>query len=104
MNPSHPHHLHGTALLVAVVSMLVGGQLVRPLSADESGDDESRVVKAKLVVSPAGEPRPALKYPLLPPLLDRQPGNAAIMYTRIAVGFGDTCPPGELEKVVEALL
>jgi hypothetical protein len=35
-----------------------------------------------LTVTPAAEPRPALRYELLPPLRDRQPGNAALAYFR----------------------
>ena len=32
---------------------------------------------------PAREPRPALKYQLLPPLLERRPGNAALHYLKV---------------------
>ncbi len=46
-----------------------------------AGDDEIPTVK--MVVYPAAEPRPALKYQLLPPLIDRRPGNAAVFYNRI---------------------
>jgi len=40
--------------------------------------DQTRVVK--MTIHPAAEPTPALKYALLPALLDQQPGNAAPMY------------------------
>ena len=36
----------------------------------------------KLSLAPAAEPRPALKYELLPPLVERKPGNAAPFYYR----------------------
>lgn len=36
----------------------------------------------KLTVTPAAEPRPALRYELLPPLREKQPGNAALAYYR----------------------
>jgi hypothetical protein len=35
-----------------------------------------------LILTPAAEPRPALKYLLLPELRDQQPGNAALVYMR----------------------
>ncbi len=37
----------------------------------------------KIVLYPAREPRPALKYQLLPPLLERRPGNAAVQYLKV---------------------
>lgn len=39
-------------------------------------------VTKKLVLHPQSEPRPALKYLLLPSFLDRRPGNAAVNYGR----------------------
>lgn len=36
-----------------------------------------------ITLYPAAEPQPALKYQLLPPLLDRRPGNAAVWWNRI---------------------
>ena len=36
-----------------------------------------------LVLHPAAEPRPALKYQLLPTALERHPGNAAVMYGKV---------------------
>ncbi len=41
----------------------------------------------RLTLHPAAEPRPALKYKLLPELLDRRPGNAALWYNKIALTF-----------------
>ena len=37
----------------------------------------------QIVLYPAAEPRPALKYQLLPPFLERRPGNAAVWWNRI---------------------
>jgi hypothetical protein len=37
----------------------------------------------KVVLHPMGEPCPALKYQLLPPLSERRPGNAAIHYLKV---------------------
>jgi len=43
--------------------------------------DEPETVK--LVLHPAPEPRPAMKYFLYPPLLERRPGNAAVLYGKV---------------------
>lgn len=37
----------------------------------------------RFVVHPADAPLPALKYQLLPPLIDRRPGNAAVWYGKV---------------------
>ena len=55
---------------------LLSAQVVR---AD--GQDEAKPVQ--IVLYPAAAPRPALKYQLLPPLLERRPGNAAVWWNRI---------------------
>jgi hypothetical protein len=36
-----------------------------------------------VVLHPAAAPRPALKYQLLPPFLDRRPGNAVVQYLKM---------------------
>jgi hypothetical protein len=36
-----------------------------------------------IVLHPAAAPRPALKYQLLPPLIDRRPGNAVVQYLKL---------------------
>lgn len=41
----------------------------------------------RLSLHPAAELRPALKYELLPGLLDRRPGNAAVLYNKIGLMF-----------------
>src|SRR5688500_15841928 len=41
----------------------------------------------KLILHPAAEPKPALRYHLLPPLLNRKPGNAAVIYGKAAIQF-----------------
>ena len=41
----------------------------------------------RLALHPAAEPRPALQYELLPNLLDRRPGNAAVLYNRIGLMY-----------------
>jgi len=48
----------------------------------------------KIVLHPAAEPKPALKYRLFPDILDRKPGNAAVVYGKVTAEclgfFGDT--------------
>jgi hypothetical protein len=57
---------------------------VAPLRAD---DTTNMAPVTKFVVRATPEPVPALKYRLLPSFLDLKPGNAAIVYTKIAVEF-----------------
>jgi hypothetical protein len=37
----------------------------------------------KIVLHPMAAPRPALKYQLLPPFIERRPGNAAVQYLKL---------------------
>jgi hypothetical protein len=46
-----------------------------------SGEEKDPTIK--IVLHPAAAPRPALKYQLLPPFLDRRPGNAAVHYLKV---------------------
>jgi len=56
------------------------GQGVASLS-NEQKDDGPKVTR--MIVHPAAEPRPALKYKLLPGFLERRPGDAAVIYNRM---------------------
>ncbi len=64
------HALAPLCLLIAAV----------PAVAQPADDSGPKVVK--LQVTPQAEPRPALKYLLLPDLADQEPGNAALFYLR----------------------
>jgi hypothetical protein len=66
-----------TLFLVAVLAMpaAVSGQ-----TAPAGGPSAPPV---QIVLYPAPEPRPALKYQLLPPFLDRRPGNAAVRWNAL---------------------
>lgn len=44
--------------------------------------EEEKTPAIKFTLHPAAEPRPALKYQLLPGFLDRKPGNAAVTYNK----------------------
>jgi hypothetical protein len=49
---------------------------------EPSGQDSSEGGPVKLTLSPVAAPSPALKYLLLPELMDQTPGNAALEYYR----------------------
>jgi hypothetical protein len=51
-----------------------------PPSSPEIPEEQKTV---QLVLYPAAQPRPALKYQLLPPYLERRPGNAAVWWNRL---------------------
>lgn len=70
--------------LIVFVPSLAAGQVavVQPSGAGKPSEQE-KAPAVKLVLHPAAEPRPALKYHLFPPLLDRRPGNAAVLYGKV---------------------
>ncbi len=72
------------ATLVVLTSLFVPGKvdLISPVEAADSGKEDQPPV-VKLVLNPVAEPRPALRYHLIPPLLDRRPGNAAVIYGKV---------------------
>jgi hypothetical protein len=74
--------------------------------AAASPPDKPRTVTVRL--HPMPEARPALKYQLLPPFLERRPGNAAVWWNRIPAEqsrfFEDWKKAGGLEEKVEAWL
>ncbi len=55
--------------------------LLAPLSV-AVGQEKPRVEVVRLTIHPAEAPRPALEIQLLPPFLDRRPGNAALLYMK----------------------
>ena len=74
--------------LMPIVMMLVAllGSAGQALSAGTVGVHVQKTAEQKalrITVHPAPEPRPALKYQLLPELLDRRPGNAAVDYGKV---------------------
>ena len=82
--------------LVAAVAVFV------PLTA--SGEDgEDKVETIRLLLHPAPEPCPALKYQLLPNVLDRKPGNAAVMYNKLGMQFAEVGEGRLPEEIVDWL-
>ncbi len=51
-------------------------------AASSSSPEEEKSVP--IVLYPAAAPRPALKYQLLPPFMERTPGNAAVLWNRLS--------------------
>jgi hypothetical protein len=64
-------------------------------SASDKTQNKSPVEVVTLTVYPATLPRPVLKYPLLPPLLDQMPGNAAPLYRRAGLLMEQNRPDQE---------
>lgn len=80
---AHPTHiLPGllTWFLLGAASPAVGGPIINVQPGRPTPPPE--VVPIKLVLHSAAEPRPALKYLLLPDIRDQSPGNAALLYYR----------------------
>lgn len=74
------------AVLIVVLSFAHTAALAaEPKAAAKKPDDAPPTVR--IALRPAAEPRPALRYHLLPPLLDRQPGNAAVFYNKAALMY-----------------
>jgi hypothetical protein len=71
-------------MLIALAPSLTAAQVavVQPPGGGNPSK-EDKVPTVKLVLHPAPEPRPALKYQLLPPIVDRRPGNAAVLYGKV---------------------
>ena len=68
-----------------VVLLLAAGTMAaaEPRVSPGPGQVAQALNPASLVVSPAAEPVPALKYRLLPSYADLNPGDAAPIYLRI---------------------
>jgi len=78
-------------IFVMLAAVLSPAALSR-IAAEESPDTPEEQKTVKIVLYPAAEPQPALKYQLLPPLVERRPGNAAVWWNRIPAernGFFD---------------
>lgn len=84
--------------------------LLLPWSAQgQSGaKEEPAIPTIKIVLHPMPESRPALKYQLLPPLIDRIPGNAAVIYNKSTAEatnfFGDKKLWDKIDALLEAPL
>lgn len=85
---------------VLAASLVFGESARAQTSAPQPADDAPPT--RRLTLHPAAEPRPALKYALLPGLLDRRPGNAAVLYNKLGLEFrGGAEFAEEINKVVQ---
>jgi hypothetical protein len=64
-----------TCMALAPGAVFAQVAAVAPAKPAQEKDEPETV---KLVLHPAAEHRPAMKYLLYPPFLDRYPGNAAV--------------------------
>lgn len=65
--------------------------------APPTPDDQAPV--KRLSISAAAEPRPALRYRLLPPVIDLRPGNAAVFYNKAVLMYAQAAERNkELEE------
>jgi hypothetical protein len=87
------NRLEGVVLLVAVGGVMIAPGLATAQPAGPTGP------KA-MIVSPAPEPVPALKYRLLPSSAELNPGDAAPIYLRIH-GYEDTALEEHWRQVTE---
>jgi len=71
------------ALGLAIAPALAMAQAAAPSPTGRPPAKVEAPTSIKLVLYPAAEPRPALRYFLLPPLLERRPGNAAVHYGKV---------------------
>ena len=74
-------------IFATLVAVLTPAVLSQTLGAESSDTPEEQKI-VQIVLYPAAEPRPALKYQLLPPLLERRAGNAAVWWNRIPAEQG----------------
>lgn len=88
----------GVALAVSSVgraqgiATIAGGPATSPQTAEETP-------VVALSIHPAPEPQPALRYRLLPPVSELQPGNAALLYDTAILIVSERSEAEELGKV-----
>lgn len=92
--------LHGIVLCLGIVLIASPGA-TQEAGANRDESDDIPVVELKL--PPAAEPRPALRYRLLSGFLDRKPGNAALMYNKIALQLENRDMSDLQEKIAKWL-
>jgi hypothetical protein len=68
-------------------SFLLLLSLVGAHVADRAAASQTEEEPTVLTITPQAEPSPALRYLLLPPLLERRPGNAAILYFKTGLNY-----------------
>lgn len=69
----------GTLVIIAAAIALLAPVA---MAADKEAEEDTSLKIIKITLHPTPAPRPALKYQLLPPLVDRRPGNAVTQYLK----------------------
>ncbi|WP_164103285.1 hypothetical protein [Candidatus Laterigemmans baculatus] len=85
-----PQLRHAVFLLLACVAANP-----KPAAAQDAG------TIIRFTVHPAGDPTPALKHRLMPPLLEQRPGNAAVWYGKVAAEQQAFFVDREMWKAIE---
>ena len=86
------------ALFLLMIFVLPATSLGQTLHVSETADEKA----LKITLHPAPEPRPALKYRLLPAMPDLIPGNAAVYYGKVTAEQMTLFSDGErLRKIHE---
>jgi hypothetical protein len=96
-------------VFITLAAVLSPAAILSQVASATSPDVPEDQKTVQMVLYPAAEPRPALKYQLLPPFLERRPGNAAVWWNRITAernGFfnklyADNGPWFKIEKWME---
>jgi hypothetical protein len=65
--------------------LIIAWMCLSPLAVlgEDASKEESKIKTVKITLHPMAEPRPALKYKLLPAFIDLKPGNAAVFYNKL---------------------
>ncbi|HWB11869.1 MAG TPA: hypothetical protein VG826_21745 [Pirellulales bacterium] len=91
----------GLLIAAGIVSSALAADQASPDDRSPPSDDQAPT--RRLALYPAAEPKPALRYRLLPSLIDLRPGNAAVFYNKAALMFSQGAKTDELKKVDEWL-
>jgi hypothetical protein len=95
--------IHPSTVVIVAAAMLASVGVLSAARGENApkaaAEDEVRTVR--LVLTPAAEPLAALKYRLLPGVLDCKPGNAAVMYNKLGLMLAENGQSEAAEKIAE---
>lgn len=69
--------------LFCLLASIVVGTTTLALNEADAQPPAADIPTVKISLYPAAEPVPALRYQLLPPMIQRRPGNAAVIYGKV---------------------
>jgi hypothetical protein len=82
----YPAHAAVLTLMLAVGQFAQAGS--EPAKANPPAEPQKPVVEViRITIHPAAEPKPALKYHLLPTFLEQTPGNAVPLFLKVVAMF-----------------